>query len=163
MFKNLFKNPNKNKKVLYAFANGTSIDLAEVKDEVFSQKMMGEGIAISPVDNKVYSPCDGKIIIVMQESKHAVGIETEDGVEILIHVGIDTVSLKGEGFNIHCEEGQRVKKGDLLISFDKSLLKDKGLDDTIMLILANQNNHEILNFHVDKNMVAKDSVLLEYK
>ncbi|GFP76308.1 PTS sugar transporter subunit IIA [Clostridium fungisolvens] len=163
MFKNLFKSSNRNKKVLYAFTNGTSIDLAAVKDEVFSQKMMGEGIAITPTDNKVYSPCDGKIIIVMKDSKHAVGIETEDGVEILIHVGIDTVSLKGEGFNIHCEEGQKVKKGELLISFDKKLLNDKELDDTIMLILANQNNHEILNFHVDKNMVAKDSILLEYR
>ncbi|GFZ30035.1 PTS glucose transporter subunit IIABC [Clostridium zeae] len=163
MFKNLFKNVSKNKKILYAFSNGTSVDLSEVKDEVFSQKMMGEGIAISPVDNKVYSPCDGKIITVMKESKHAVAIETEDGVEILIHVGIDTVTLNGEGFNIHCEEGKKVKNGELLISFDKKLLKDKELDDTIMLIIANQNNHEILNFHVGEKMVANNSILLEYK
>jgi PTS system glucose-specific IIA component len=163
MFKNIFKNTDKNKKVLYAFSNGTSIDLAEVKDEVFSEKMMGEGIAICPTDNKVYAPCDGKIVTVMQESKHAVAIETEDGMEILIHVGIDTVGLKGEGFNIHCKEGQKVKKGELLISFDKELLRDKELDDTIMLILANQNNHEILSFNIDEKMVAKNSILLEYK
>ncbi|MBK1813170.1 PTS glucose transporter subunit IIA [Clostridium sp. YIM B02505] len=163
MFKNLFKGVNKNKKVLYAFVNGTSMDLSAVKDEVFSQKMMGEGIAISPVDNKVYSPCDGRIVTIMKESKHAVGIETEDGMEILIHVGIDTVALKGEGFNIHCEEGQKVKKGELLISFDKKLLRDKELDDTIMLILANQNDHEILDLYVDEKMAAKDSVILEYK
>lgn len=108
MFKNLF-NKNKNK-VFYAFANGVSVDLSEVNDEVFSQKMMGEGVAIKPSEGKIYSPCDGTIAAVMKESKHAVGIRTKDGVEFLIHVGIDTVALNGEGFELYCEEGNAVKK-----------------------------------------------------
>lgn len=108
MFKNILKR-NKNK-LLYAFTDGVSVDISEVKDEVFSQKMMGEGIAIKPSSNKIFSPCDGTIVTIMKESKHAIGIRTEDGVEILIHVGLDTVNLKGEGFNLYCEEEKYVKK-----------------------------------------------------
>ncbi|WP_297421741.1 PTS glucose transporter subunit IIA [Clostridium sp.] len=90
--KNLF-NKNKNK-VFYAFADGVSVDLSEVNDEMFSQKMMGEGIAIKPSEGKIYSPCDGTIVAVMKESRHAVGIRTKDGVEFLIHVGMNIISTK---------------------------------------------------------------------
>lgn len=163
MFKNLFKKKVKNENILYAFADGISVDLSDVNDEVFSQKMMGEGIAIKPSDNKVFSPCDGVVVTIMKESKHAVGIKTEDGMEILIHVGIDTVELKGEGFTIYCEEEKPVKKGDLLLTFDRELLKEKELDDITMLIIADLNNHKIENFHIGKNMKGKESILLEYK
>lgn len=160
MFKNLF-NKNRNK-IFYAFANGTSIDLNQVNDEVFSQKMMGEGIAIKPSDGKIYSPCDGTIAVIMKESKHAVGIRRSDGVEFLIHVGIDTVTLNGEGFELYCEEGKTVKKGDILLSFDREFLKEKGLDDTTMLVISEPNNHKIVKFNTDMSMVAKDGILLEY-
>ncbi|MFW2489659.1 PTS sugar transporter subunit IIA [Clostridium chromiireducens] len=160
MFKNLF-NKNKNK-VFYAFADGVSIDLSEVNDEMFSQKMMGEGIAIKPSEGKIYSPCDGIIAAVMKESKHAVGIRTKDGVEFLIHVGIDTVALNGEGFELHCEEGKAVKKGDLLLSFDRNFIKEKGLDDITMLVISEPNNHKIVNFRTGMSMNAKEEILLEY-
>ncbi|WML36849.1 PTS glucose transporter subunit IIA [Clostridium sp. OS1-26] len=160
MFKNLFKK-NKNK-IFYAFSEGVSVDLGDVNDEVFSQKMMGEGIAIKPSDNKIYSPCDGTIVAVMKESKHAVGIRTEDGVEFLIHVGIDTVTLKGEGFELHCEEGKTVKKGDLLLTFDREFLKQKELDDTTMLVISEPNNHKIVSLHTKNSMKAKESILIEY-
>lgn len=160
MFKNLFK---KNKNIMfYAFADGASIDLGEVNDEVFSKKMMGEGIAIKPSDNKVYAPCDGTIIVAMQESKHAVGIKTEEGIELLVHVGIDTVNLNGEGFELYCEEGKNVKKGDLLISFDKKFIHEKGLDDTIMLVISEPNNHKIIRINSGADIKAKEDVLLEY-
>lgn len=161
MFKNIFK---KNRdKLLYAFADGVSVDLSEVKDEVFSQKMMGDGIAIQPSNNKIVSPCDGVIITIMKESKHAIGIRTNDGMEILIHVGLDTVNLKGEGFTLHCEEGEHVKKGDLLLDFDKELLKQKSIDDITMLIIPDSNNQEILNFHIGEVMKVEESILIEYK
>lgn len=160
MFKNLFKK-NKNK-IFYAFADGVSVDLSDVNDEVFSQKMMGEGIAIKPSDSKIYSPCDGIIAAVMKKSKHAVGIRTEEGVEFLIHVGIDTVSLNGEGFNLHCEEGMTVKKGDLLLTFDMEFLKEKEVDDITMLVISEPNNHKIVSLHPKESMKAKDSILLEY-
>lgn len=161
MFKNILKR-NKNK-LLYAFTDGVSVDISEVKDEVFSQKMMGEGIAIKPSINKIFSPCDGTIVTIMKESKHAIGIRTEDGVEILIHVGLDTVNLKGEGFNLNCEEEKYVKKGELLLEFDKELLKEKGIEDITMLIIPNLNGHEILNFHIGEIMKVKESPIIEYK
>ncbi len=161
MFKNILKR-NKNK-LLYAFTDGVSVDISEVKDEVFSQKMMGEGIAIKPSINKIFSPCDGTIVTIMKESKHAIGIRTEDGVEILIHVGLDTVNLKGEGFNLHCGEEKYVKKGELLLEFDKELLKEKGIEDITMLIIPNLNGHEILNFHIGEIMKVKESPIIEYK
>lgn len=160
MFKNLFKK-NKNK-IFYAFADGMSVDLSDVNDEVFSQKMMGEGIAIKPSDGNIYSPCDGTIAAVMKESKHAVGIRTEDGIELLIHVGIDTVTLKGEGFKLHCEEGKTVKKGDLLLSFDREFIKEKGLEDITMLVISELNNHKIVTFNTGVSMKAKEGILLEY-
>jgi len=162
MFKSLFTKNNKKDNVLYAFADGISIDLSEVKDEVFSQKMMGEGIAIQPSDNKIVSPCDGVIIVIMKESKHAIGIKNNDGIEILLHVGLDTVNLKGEGFNLYCKEGQSVKKGDLLLTFDKELLMEKSIDDTTMMVITDANNHEITKFHSSKDMKVKESILLEY-
>lgn len=158
MFKNIFKKTKEN--LLYAFVDGVSVDLSNVKDEVFSQKMMGEGIAIQPSDNKIFSPCDGVIIIIMKESKHAVGIRTDEGVELLIHVGIDTVNLKGEGFTLYCEEEKHIKKGDLLLTFNREFLKEKAIDDITMMVIVNSNNHEILNFHIKENMIAKESILL---
>jgi PTS system glucose-specific IIA component len=160
MFKNLFKK-NKNK-ALYAFSEGVSVDLSEVNDEVFSQKMMGEGIAIKPSNNKIYSPCDGTVAVIMKESKHAVCIRTEEGVELLIHVGIDTVTLNGEGFEVHCEEGKAVKKGDLLLSFDKKLIEEKGLEDTTMLVITELNNHKITSFNTGAKVQAGVDILLEY-
>ncbi|EKQ53642.1 MULTISPECIES: PTS glucose transporter subunit IIA [unclassified Clostridium] len=160
MFKNLF-DKNKNK-VFYAFADGVSVDLSEVNDEVFSQKIMGEGIAIKPSEGKIYSPCDGSIAAVMKESGHAVGIRTKDGVGFLIHVGIDTVALNGEGFEVHCEEGKAVKKGDLLLSFDRNFIKEKGLDDITMLVISEPNNHKIVKFNTGMSVKAKEEILLEY-
>ncbi|GFZ32306.1 PTS glucose transporter subunit IIABC [Clostridium zeae] len=159
MFKSLFK---KKTKILYAFADGISVDLIEVKDEVFSQKMMGEGIAIKPSDDKVFSPCDGTVVAVMKESKHAVGIKTSDGVEMLIHVGIDTVILNGEGFQLYCEEGKVVKKGDLLLSFNRELLKQRDLDDTIMLVVSELNSHKIASFNAGAIIKAREGILIEY-
>ncbi|QLY82273.1 PTS glucose transporter subunit IIA [Clostridium intestinale] len=161
MFKNLFKKKNEN--LLYAFCDGESLDLSKVNDEVFSQKMMGDGIAIKPSNTKVYAPCESEIVTIMMESKHAVGLRTKEGIELLIHVGIDTVNLKGEGFSIHCKENQQVKKGDLLLSFDREVLKRENLDDTIMLILAEPNGHEIKKYHVGETMKASESILLEIK
>ncbi|MFT8340894.1 PTS sugar transporter subunit IIA [Clostridium beijerinckii] len=146
MFKSIFS--KKRDKFLYAFTDGTSVDLNNVPDEVFSQKMRGEGIAIIPSNNKIFSPCDGVIVTIMKESKHAIRIKTDDGIEILIHVGLDTVHLKGEGFTLHCEEGKRITKGDLLLEFNKNLLKEKSINDIIMLIITELNNHQIFNFHI---------------
>ena len=85
----LFKKKEKQNKVLSSMANGKSVAIEDVPDEVFSTKMMGDGIAVIPDDGKIYAPCNGKISMVMDNTKHALGIETEDGMELLIHVGLD--------------------------------------------------------------------------
>ena len=107
----LFGKKKQANKVLYSMANGKSIAIEEVPDEVFSTKMMGDGIAVIPDEGKIYAPCDGKISMVIDNTKHAVGIETDDGVELLIHVGLDTVDLMGEGFQTHVVIGDNVKVG----------------------------------------------------
>ncbi len=90
-------------------------------DEVFASKIMGDGLAIIPTTSIVKSPADGEIIVVMEESKHAVGIKFENGIEALIHVGIDTVSMNGEGFEVFVKQGDSVKKDKILIMFDRRI------------------------------------------
>ena len=104
--------------------NGTAAPIEETPDEAFAGKMMGDGIMIMPEDKTVFAPCDGEILFVFP-SKHAVGIKTNDGFEILIHIGINTVELNGEGFEAFVNAGDKVKKGDKLISFDIEYIKDK--------------------------------------
>lgn len=104
--------------------NGIASPIEETPDEAFAGKMMGDGIMIMPEDKTVFSPCDGEILFVFP-SKHAVGIKTNDGFEILIHIGINTVELNGEGFETFVNGGDKVKKGDKLISFDIEYIKNK--------------------------------------
>lgn len=106
---------------------GTLIALDQVPDPGFAGKQMGEGIAIEPSEGKVYAPFDGIVAHVIKKSKHAVILEHADGVQVLIHVGIDTVSLKGEGFVLHVETGEHVKAGQLLIEFDPDVIRGAGL------------------------------------
>ena len=124
---NLFK--KKKNKVLYSMANGRSVAIEDVPDEVFATKMMGDGIAVIPDEGKIYAPCNGTISMVMDNTKHALGIKTEDGLEMLIHVGLDTVNLLGEGFETHVTTGNQVETGELLISYDKDKLEKEGIND----------------------------------
>ena len=106
---------------------GQAVPLEQVPDEVFSQKVLGDGLAIIPVDGKIYSPVDGEVSSVA-ETKHAYGFTSGDGLEVLIHYGLETVGLKGEGFTPRVREGDRVKLGDLVAEVDVELLKSKGLN-----------------------------------
>lgn len=115
---------------------GTLIPLAEVADPVFSSGKMGDGIAIMPTSGKIYAPCDATVKVAMK-SGHAFGLRTDTGVDILIHIGIDTVALKGEGFTPHVTRGQEVKAGDLLAEVDLELMAAKGIDSTAIMLLTN--------------------------
>ncbi|TLF38845.1 PTS beta-glucoside transporter subunit EIIBCA [Lacticaseibacillus zeae] len=116
--------------------NGESFDLSTVKDEVFASLKLGDGIAFNSSDGKIYAPFDG-IIRVAYPTGHAVGIASEtDGLEVLIHVGIDTVNLKGEGFTSHVKQGMKVKQGDLLVEFDQKSIKKAGYDTTVMMVVT---------------------------
>lgn len=139
MFKNLFKKSNNHQ--IYAPVNGTIVPLEEVPDPVFSQKMMGEGVAMIPSEGKVLSPVNGKVVQV-PDTKHAVGIESEDGMEILIHIGLDTVELKGEGFTPKVSVGDQVSVGDLLMEFDLDYIRNNAKDVITPIVITNSQNSD---------------------
>ena len=125
---------------LFAHMNGTVIPLEEVKDDAFSQKVLGEGVAIEPEEGKLYSPCDGKIEMVF-DTRHAITLVSEEGCEILLHIGIDTVKLGGKYFEVHVSDGQEVRKGDLLASFDLEGIRNEGYETTTPLIICNTDDY----------------------
>ena len=129
---------NKNENVIYAPVKGTCIDITEVDDIGFSSKMMGDGVAIVPIEGIVTAPCDGKISMIF-DTGHAFGMEANNGAEILIHIGIDTVNLNGEGFKILKKPGQKVNRGEPVIRFDLEKVK-KLYDTATMVIMTNGKN-----------------------
>lgn len=154
---------SKKEKGFYACTSGTSLSIENVPDEIFASKMMGDGIAIIPNEGNVYAPCAGKITVVMENSKHAIGIETTHNMDILLHIGIDTVELLGEGFHTHVNVGDFVNKGDLLVTFDQQLIKDKGYNDTVMMIVTQANQHTLTKFVHDQEVKAKEDIILQFK
>ncbi|SKA79171.1 PTS system IIA component, Glc family [Caloramator quimbayensis] len=117
---------------------GRAIEIKDVPDEVFASGMLGNGIAIDPVEGIVYSPCDCEIVN-MFPTKHAIGVKTNEGLEILIHIGIDTVEMKGEGFNSFVNIGDKVKAGDKLISFDLELVKSRAKSPITPMVITNMD------------------------
>ena len=128
---------------LASYMNGTVILLEKVEDEVFSQKIIGDGIAIEPDVGELYSPCDGKVEMVF-DTKHAVNLVSDDGCEILLHIGIDTVKLGGKYFESHVSDGQKIHKGDLLISFKLDSIRSEGYKTTTPLIICNTNDYRLI-------------------
>ena len=118
--------------------NGKMIDLKEVPDKVFASEMMGPGVAFISNDGKIYSPCDGELITVFP-TKHAIGIKANNGAEILIHFGLDTVQLEGKGFRQVAKEGQRLKKGDLILDVDIVFLQKKGYAIETPMVITNSD------------------------
>jgi len=121
--------------------SGSVISLEAVKDPMFSEKMMGNGVAIIPSDENIVAPFDGYVIMTTP-TKHAIGLRGENGVELLIHIGIDTVHLDGKGFTLYVAENQYVKAGEKLISFDEKEISAAGYDLTIPIIVTNTADHE---------------------
>lgn len=118
-----------------AFTSGEFIGIEKVKDPTFAQKILGDGVAIVPSEGKIYAPCDASVEMVM-DTKHAVGLRTAAGNGILIHVGIDTVNLRGKYFDVHVTDGQSIRKGDLIMEFDKDKIKAEGYDISACLIFT---------------------------
>lgn len=137
---------------------GSVIALSDVKDEVFSSEAMGKGAAIEPSEGKVTAPFDGKIVSLL-DSHHAVGIEGSNQVEILIHVGMDTVKLEGKYFTPHVKEGDIVKKGDLLIEFDIQGIKDAGYPVTTPVVVTNTDEFEDVVPAASGNVKAGEELL----
>lgn len=141
--------PQTGKVELTAIADGRVIALSAVPDEVFSQGIMGEGVAFEPTGDTIYAPADAEITVVMADTKHACGMRLSDGTELLIHVGVDTVDMGGDGFTLHVSQGDKVRRGDALITFDPAKIQAAGHPTTTMLIVTDQANHHDLTVHTD--------------
>lgn len=126
---------------LYAHLNGKIIPLEKVKDEAFASKVLGDGIAIDPEDGRLYSPCSGRVEMVF-DTGHAVNLISDEGCEILLHIGIDTVKLNGKYFKPHVKDGQHVEKGDLLITFDMEKIKGAGYNTVTPMIICNTGDYK---------------------
>lgn len=121
-----------------AACDGKLMPITDVKDEVFSQKMLGDGYAIKPTDGKIYSPVAGTVTTVFP-TKHAIGITTDNNLEILVHLGIDTVELKGEPFEVAVKQGDTVKQDDYLASMNTELITAENYDDTVIVVYTNMD------------------------
>lgn len=143
--------------ILGSPVKGHVIPVSQVKDEVFASRTMGDGVGIIPVEGKVYAPCDGTIQVVFPTG-HAVGISSGD-TEALIHIGINTVELNGKGFTAHVQQGQTVKKGELLISFDKDFIENNGYDPTVVFIVTEKKDSQNLEICADADVNCQDTVI----
>ncbi|MGM0125288.1 PTS system, IIBC component [Enterococcus sp. AZ194] len=145
------------KEELFSLVDGTVIPIEEVDDQVFSQKMMGDGFAVIPTDNKIYAPVSGKIVSIFP-TKHALGIQTADGVDVLIHMGIDTVEMKETAFEIFVSEGQEVTASTPIANADLEKIKAAGKMTTMLVVFT--NGEKIAEYHLMKTgeMPAKSNV-----
>ena len=137
---------------------GQIIPLSEVNDPVFSSEAMGKGCAVIPLEGKVFAPFDGTIVGLL-DSHHAVGMESENGIEILIHVGMDTVKLGGKHFTCHIEDGQQVKKGQLLLEFDMDAIKAEGYEIVTPVIITNSDEFTEITAEVAGRVKNGDKLL----
>lgn len=137
---------------------GKTVPLAQVKDDTFASGVLGKGVAIEPAEGKVYAPFDGKVETV-SNSYHALGLCSDTGVELLIHVGLETVTLEGKHFACHATEGQRIRKGDLLLEFDLKAIKADGFDTITPVIVTNTDDYAEILPAEGKNVKAQDTIL----
>ena len=144
---------------VYSVADGEVIALEQVKDPVFSQKMMGDGFAVEPANGNIVSPVSGTVSSIFP-TKHALGLVTEAGLEVLVHIGLDTVSLEGKPFTVHVTEGQKVVAGDLLVTADLDAIREAGRETSTIVVFTNADaiksvNLEQTGSHAAKTVVAK--------
>lgn len=144
--------------IVKAYLNGKVIAMKDVEDSVFSQEVLGPGIAIEPEDGTLVAPVNG-VISLVADTKHAISITCENGAEILMHIGLDTVELNGEGYEVHVKNGAKVSVGDKLITFDKKLISEKGYKLTTPLIICNKDVFSNLKTLATGNVKAGDEIL----
>lgn len=155
---NIFKKEIK----LIAPVDGKTIDLSLVPDPVFAQKMAGEGLAIDTTGNTIVAPCDGELSLIFK-TNHAFAITTNTGVELLVHIGIDTVSLNGEGFTRLIEPGQTIKAGTPIIKIDRDFILNKNLSLITPVLITNPDSVKSLSLKIDESVVAGNDIIITYK
>ncbi len=141
--------------------SGVAVDLKEVNDPVFSERMLGEGVAIKPSNGILVAPCDGKLVR-MFPTNYAIEMEIGENINILIHIGIDTVELKGEGFTRLIKEGTFVKKGTPIIEVDLEKLKEHRKNDIVPIVVTNMYNTKVFDYKLGK-VVAGETIIMKVK
>ena len=155
LFDKLFKKKTDD---FYAPMAGKAVPITQVPDPTFAEGMLGNGIAIEPADGKVFAPCDATVDM-MFTTGHAVSLVADCGAEILIHVGLETVSLEGKPFTIHVANGDKVKKGQLLMEADLQAIKAAGLPTITPMLICNTDDYPTFQTFVDKAVTNDDVVI----
>ncbi len=148
---------------LTAFLSGKAIPLAEVGDGVFSEGVLGDGMAIIPENEILYAPVDAEIAALMPDSRHACGLKLANGMEVLLHIGLDTVDMKGDGFEYLVQQGQKVSAGTPLVKFDRAKIKAAGHRDVTVCIISNEGNAQDIQFHTGINVKENESAVITFK
>lgn len=143
---------------IVAPVSGTCITLDEVPDKVFSSRIIGDGFAVVPDSDVVVAPADGEIMII-PSSKHAFGMKTKNGAELLVHIGLDTVNLEGQGFSVLEKVGSKVKAGTPVVRFDRGFMEEKGINLTTMLIFTAGYDKEVKLSNYGQHVTAGETVL----
>ena len=144
---------------LYAPVTGYAVPVAQVPDPAFSENMLGYGVGVVPYEGKVYAPCNATIDT-LAPTTHAVTLVSENKAEILVHIGLDTVKLNGQHFTAHCQNGQKVKKGDLLVEFDLEAIKAAGYNPVIAMLVFNSKDFSTFSTSTGKE-VNNDEVVIQ--
>jgi sugar PTS system EIIA component len=160
MFNFLKKKKTENN--LLACVDGIVIEIGNVKDPVFADKMMGDGFAILSKGDTIYSPADG-VVSMLFPTNHAYAITLEDGMEVFVHIGIDTVKEEGKGFTSTLNVGDKVKSGDKVVSIDRIYLEEKGYDLTTMVIFTNKETYESFCCEYGKEVKGGKDICASYK
>lgn len=160
---NNIKPSERNTLELTAVVDGEIIPIEEVEDQIFAGKMIGDGFGIRPSGKKIYSPVDATIEQIAS-TKHAIYLSTSDNTKILIHIGIDTIELKGKGFEGNLEKGMLVKKGDVLVEFDPKFIMDEGFNPVVSVIILGESSgdSEIIVYPTEK-AIANETIALTTK
>lgn len=141
--------------------SGEIVNIEDVPDVVFAEKIVGDGIAIKPTGNKIVAPVDGTIGKIF-ETNHAFSIESDNGIELFVHFGIDTVELKGEGFTRLAEEGQKVQKGDLVLELDLPLLEEKAKSTLTPVVISNMDEIKELT-KLTGSVIVGETVIMQIR
>ena len=158
-FSKLFgKAEAKNENGIFAPIAGQAVPVSEVPDPTFSSGMLGNGVAIIPTDGKVYAPCNATVDM-MFTTGHAVSLVADNGAELLIHVGLETVSLEGKPFTVHVQNGQKVSKGDLMIEVDLEAVKAAGLNTITPVLVCNSDDFGTFKTVTGKDVTNADMVI----
>lgn len=148
--------------LIFSPCSGEIIPIENLDDDVFSQKLMGDGIAILPSDNKIVSPIDGEVVQIF-ETKHAILLKSNKNTFILIHVGIDTVELEGKPFNIKIECSSKVSKGEYLMEVNFDMIREAKLNTSIIVLLMDEENKKIITEKTNNNNISYNECIFKVK